>query len=90
MNFNFTMKGKPMGYSGTIKNVITNITTQNDIYVNITSTTRMHIYKEDLDKTWYIVACEVLKNKKFQQDQQQKLNNIQNQQNIQIIQKDFI
>lgn len=54
-----------MGYSGTIKNVITNITTQNDIYVNITSTTRMHIYKEDLDKTWYIVACEVLKNKKI-------------------------
>lgn len=33
-----------MGYSETIKNVITNITTQNDIYVNITSTTRMHIY----------------------------------------------
>lgn len=48
-----------MGYSGTIKNVIINITTQNDIYVNITSTTRMHIYKEDLDKIWYIVACEV-------------------------------
>lgn len=43
-----------MGYSGTIKNVITNITTQNDIYVNITSTTRMHIYKEDLDKNRYL------------------------------------
>lgn len=43
MNSKFTLKGASMGYSGTIKDVVTNITTQNDIYVNITSTTRMHI-----------------------------------------------
>lgn len=66
-----------MGYSGTIKNVITNITTQNDIYVNITSTTRMYIYKEDLDKTWYIVACEVLKNKKYIEESNMSACNIE-------------
>jgi hypothetical protein len=71
------MKGKLMGYSETIKNVITNITTQNDIYVNITSTTRMHIYKEDLDKTWYIVACEVLKNKKYIEESNMSACNIE-------------
>ena len=73
-----------MGYSGTIKNVIINITTQNDIYVNITSTTRMHIYttrmhiyKEDLDKIWYIVACEVLKNKKYIEESNMSACNIE-------------
>lgn len=66
-----------MGYSGTIKDVVTNIITQNDIYVNITSTTRMHIYKENLDKTRYIVACEVLKNKKYIEESNMSACNIE-------------
>lgn len=66
-----------MGYSGTIKDVITNIATQNDIYVNITSTTRMHIYKEELDKTWYRVTCEVLKNRKYVEESNMSACNIE-------------
>ena len=37
----------------------------------------MHIYKEDLDKIWYIVACEVLKNKKYIEESNMSACNIE-------------
>lgn len=70
-------KGVIMAYSGTIRDVMTNITTQNDIYVNITSTTRIHVHKEELDKTWYTVACEVLKKGKYIEESNMSACNIE-------------
>ncbi len=66
-----------MGYSETIKDVIANITIQNEIYVNTTNTTRIHINKEELDKTWYRVTCEVLKNGKYVEESNMSACNIE-------------
>lgn len=66
-----------MGYSGTIKDVIDNITIQNEMYVNITNTTRIHINKKELDKTWYRVACEVLKKGKYIEESNMSACNIE-------------
>ena len=66
-----------MGYSGTIKDVIANITIQNEMYVNITNTTRIHINKEELDKTWYKVTCEVFKNGKYVEESNMSACNIE-------------
>lgn len=49
-----------MGYSDTIKNVMGNISFQENMYIEVTNTARIHVYKERLDKVWYIVVCETL------------------------------
>lgn len=71
-----------MEYLETVKYVMTSITTQNDMYVNITSTTRIHVYKEELDKTWYKVACEVLENGKYVKESSMAACNIEDLRHI--------
>lgn len=57
-----------MGYLETIEEVINNIDTQKDMYIAITNATSLHVYKEELDKTWYRVVCEVIEDGKYTEE----------------------
>ena len=62
-----------MGYSDTIKNVMDNISSQENMYIEVTNTARIHVYKKNLIKSGMLLLVKLFKMMHTQKSQKHLL-----------------